>query len=765
MFFSEQFIRRDGRYSSFYDHVPAPMFRREFQPEKEIASCTVTITGVGFYDLFFNGERITKGWLAPYISAPSELVYYDTYDLTDKLTGGANCVGVIVGTALQNDVGRYNWRFDCAKFRGAVRFAAAIELTYADGTAQVIETDPSWKSADSPIIFDSLYIGEHYDARLEQPGWASAGFDDSTWTPAEFAERPLGEAALCEAEPILPRRRLYPIAIMKEPRGYIYDFGENCAGLVTLQIKNPTPGQAVRMTFGEIVRNGIFDDDNISIMDRKHIPSEDLHFTDVYICRGDAEECYTPTFTYHGFQYVLVEGITEEQAKESLLTYLVMHSDVPQLTAFDCSDETVCRLQDMVLRTDLANFYYFPTDCPHREKNGWTGDAALSAEQMIMNFGMDRSLHEWMKNIRKSQHEDGSLSGYVPTPGWYLNYGGSPGPGWDKIITEVPYMLYQYRGDTEILRENANMIGKYLNYLAGARNGDGLIDFGFGDWVQAGIVESGVPVDCPSVVSNTASAIEITETASGIFDILGMKERKVFADALTDSLREAFASHLIDGENCTVAGCCQTSQAMGLRLGFFSGEDEKKAVAHLIDYVHAHDDHLSVGVLGGKLIFRVLSDYGYSDLAYRMIVRRDPPSYGHYVEIGATTLWEGFIDENQSLPYSRSHHFWGDVSAWFFTYPGGIHLSHRAPNQPVLDLKPCFIDGMDHIRCEEKTPYGTVISSWERKDGGVIYTAEIPEQMETTLYAPAGYRMQDGKTVLHTAQGQIQMVFDRICSS
>ncbi len=762
MIFSEKFIRRNARYSTFYDHVPAPMFRREFSAVKPISSCSVTITGVGFYDLYFNGKHMTKGYLAPYISAPSELVYYDTYDLTESVKDGTNCIGVIVGTALQNDVGRYNWRFDCAKFRGPVRFASAIEIVYTDGSQEVIECDESWRCTDSPIIFDSLYIGEHYDARREIPGWNLPGFDDSAWDAAEPAETPLGEAALCSADPIRIRRDLYPVSIMREERGYIYDFGENCAGITTLCIRNTYPGQTVKMTFGEIVRNGVFDDDNISIMDRKHIPSEDLHFTDVYICRGADEEIWTPTFTYHGFQYVLVEGITEDQAVPSLLTYHVMHSDVKPLTKLSCSDDSVCRLQDMVLRTDLANLYYFPTDCPHREKNGWTGDAALSAEQMIMNFGLDATLHEWMKNIRKSQHEDGSLSGYVPTPGWYLNYGGPPGPGWDKIITDIPYLLYHYRGDTKILSDNANMIGRYLNYLAGTRNADGLYDFGFGDWVQAGIIESGVPVDCPASVSNTASAIEIVQKASEIFEILQMPERKVFADALLSSLRTAFAQHLIDYKTCTVAGNCQTSQAMGLYLGFFLGEDEARAVKQLVRFVHEKDDHLSVGVLGGRLIFRVLADYGYADLAYKMIVRRDPPSYGHYVEIGATTLWEGFIDENQSLPYSRSHHFWGDISSWFFTYPGGIRLSHSAPEKPVLALKPCFIEALDHIRCEELTPYGVVLSTWERKGDQVIYTASVPNQVEAVLYAPNGYRFHDGKDQLRLYQENVQIIFEKV---
>lgn len=751
MIFSNNFIRRNESYSEFYEHVPAPMFRKIIDIDKPVKECTITITAVGFYDLFINGKRITKGLLAPYVSAPSDLVYYDTYTITEDLIAGKNCIGVIVGTGLQNDVARWNWRFDYAKWRSYVRFAAAVEIIYEDGKQEVVECDESWKTKESPIIYDSFFLGEHYDARKEIQGWNLSNYDDAEWEPAQIAERPQGEATQSIAEPIKTQYDLKPVSITKESRGYIYDFGVNCAGLATLKICNTTPGQIVKLTYGEIVRDGVFDDTNIICLDRGLHTLDEMHLQDVYICKGADEEIYTPTFTYHGFQYVLVEGVTEEQAVDSLLVYHVMNSDLKKNAHFECDNACVNALQDMVIRSDLANFYYFPTDCPTREKNGWTGDAALSAEQMTINLTVENSFREWLKNIRKSQHEDGSLSGYVPTPGWFLNYGDPPGPGWDKVLTDIPYLLYLYRGDKTVLKENAIAIVKYLNYIISRKNDKGLIEFGFGDWVQAGIYDAWQPVDCPSAVSNTACAIDIAEKAAEIFRVLNMPERYVFAKAIEESFRKSFSEHLIDWETCTVLGNCQSSQAMGLYYKMFEGEKEKKAVKRLLDFVQEHEEHLSVGVLGGKVIFHVLADYGYPELAFKMITRPDPPSYGHYVEIGATTLWEGFIDEKLSLPYSRNHHFWGDISTWFYKYLGGIRIDRRYANENFVEISPCIIEDMNYVNCYVDTPLGRIASKWEKMDDRVLLRILAPAGTTVQTKAYKGYRFEDGSHVATVA--------------
>jgi len=766
MIFSNKFIYFNDNYSTFYDRIPAPMFRKTFVVEKPVASCSISIAGVSFYDLYINGKRITKGLLSPYVCTPSSLVYYDEYPLADHLLPGTNCIGVILGTGLQNDVGRWNWRFDRARYRGAVRFAAAIEILYQDGTREQIECDTSWKVHESPIIFDSILLGEHYDARREIPGWNLSDFDDSNWVAAQIAPRPIGEPTTTIAEPIITRYDLLPVSITETNQGYVYDFGENSSGNITLNIKNTFPGQQIKMIFGEIFQDGIFNDKNVICVDRGEHTHEEMHNMDCYICKGAEKETYTPTFSFHGFQYVLVDGVMKEQATKDLLTYHVMSSDLKMRTSLECSDPVVNHLQKIVLQSDYSNFYYFPMDCPHREKNGWTGDAALSAEQMVLNLSVDNSFTEWMKNIRKAQHEDGSIPGYVPCPGqngWELSYGDFPaGPAWDKIITEIPYRLYQYRGNTSILQENATMIGKYLNYIAEARNEQGLMVRGFGDWVLSTIDPDDLHTASEEVVSNTCSAIDIAEKAYTIFTVLNMPERALFAKALADNMRSSFCKHLIDWNSCTVFGNNQSPQALGIYYGFFEGENKKKALEHLISYIQAKDEHMYVGVLGGRVIFHVLAENGYEELAYKMITRLDPPSYGLFYKIGSTTLWEGFIDETTflPLPYSRNHHFWGDISSWFFKYLAGIQVNPNVTNFNYVEIRPCFISSLNHVKATEEHPAGEISVSWERQGETIVLSVKVPEALEGKLIAYKGYVFENGKNELPLKTGTYKLIMN-----
>ncbi len=368
----KRFIKATDTYCSFEAYVNAPYLRRSFKLDFEPESASLSICGLGFYRLFLNGTEITKGALAPYISNPDDYCYYDVYDVSEHLQAGENVIGILLGNGFMNPFGGAIWDFDKAEWLGAPR--VALELTaQGEGKEFMLEADERFKVHSSPILFDELRMGEQYDANLEIPGWNLPGFDDRGWKNAILAQAPRGVLKECEAEPILVQKRIKPVSVTKCEDGYLYDFGENIAGLTELHIV-ADPGQKIVLWHGEILKDGRFYNGNIIFPRPGYEYYKEYNQKTVYIAKGGEKEVHIPSFTYYGFWYVLVQGLKEEQAGEELLTCLVMNSDLRHIGGFSCSDETANTLFEMAQRSDLANFYYFPTDCPHREcVSGYAG--------------------------------------------------------------------------------------------------------------------------------------------------------------------------------------------------------------------------------------------------------------------------------------------------------------------------------------------------------------------------------------------------------
>lgn len=735
MEFPQQFIRATEEYTTLTHFVPAPYLRRSLSVG-QAAKGSLLICGLGFYELYLNGQRITKGRLAPYISNPDDILYFDRYEV--ELTAGENVIGVCLGNGFFNNPGGYIWDFDKAPYRGAPQLALRLEWTDADGEWHVLESDERWRTAPSPIVFDDYRFGEHYDARLETPGWNAPGFDDSGWQPAIPAPRPRGEQRLCMAEPIDVVRELRPVSVQKTADGYLYDFGVNTAGVCRLQVCG-VPGRRIDLIYAERLEDGEPDLASIWFPQEQWERDRALVHRDVYICRG-GEESYTPTFTYHGFRYVLVTGIPAEQAVPGSLTLLEMHSLVEERGGFSCSDETANQLQQMTRRSDLANLYYFPTDCPQREKNGWTADASLSAEHMLLNLSIENSYREWLYNIVKAQADSGALPGIVPTSGWGFAWGN--GPAWDSVLVELPYQLYRYRGDTATAAACAPAIWRYLHYLTTRTDENGLLAIGLGDWCPAGRPSD--QYKAPLAFTDTVIAKDISDKAARLFSALGMHPQAAFARTLADGFCAAVREHLVDTDALLAAGNCQTSQAMALYYGIFAPGERSAAFTRLLAMIDEHDGHLDVGVLGARVLFHVLTAFGRSDLAFDMIVRPDFPSYGNWVARGATSLWEDHRKPGDTVN-SRNHHFWGDISGWFMQALAGIRYDPRCTGRPQADICPAFIPQLTHAEGFYRSPAGEISSAWRREENGeIVLTVELPEKVSGYIRLESGYVFADG---------------------
>lgn len=730
------FISAGPEKCSFTQNVPAPYFRKTFEITEKVSESQLIISGLGFYRLFLNGEEITKGALAPYLSNTDDIVYYDRYDIKDKLLVGKNVFGIILGNGLQNAFGGYTWDFEKSSFQSEPKLSLSLEVTLESGREVRTESDESFKTHPSPIYFDDLWCGEYYDANQEIEGWAQVEFDDSSWNLAKHTTTPKGEQRICMSLPIICTDKLKPISITEQNEGFLYDFGINTAGICQLKLCG-TKGQTISMEHGEYLCEGKLALDNI-----QYTP-DGFKQKDIYICKGKGIEIYSPSFTYHGFRYVFVKGITKEQAKPELLTYLVMHADLKERGNFSCSDPMINTLQEITRRSTLANFYHYPTDCPQREKNGWTGDAQLSAEQTVINLEPDISWMEWLRNIRKAQEEDGKLPGIVPTGGWGMGLGG---PAWDAVLMNLPFYLYQYRGNTEVLKENEAAIFRYLHYINSARNEKGLLEIGLGDWCPAGHEPRGFK--SPIVVTDTALAVDLCSKAATIFQALHKKAEKHYALNLQQEFRESARSHLIDFNTMTVEGNCQTSQGIFLAYHIFENDEIEKAVNALIHLVHKENDHIDTGIIGGRVLFHVLAEYGYADLAFEMITRTDFPSYGNWVKRGATSLWESFDPEGGTVA-SLNHHMWGDISAWFIKWLAGIQINPSLNNTREVMIQPIFPKKLQFASGWHETPNGKVSSSWRRESDKIVMEILIPESMTGVL------RIGDNQVGLRNGKNKI----------
>ncbi|MBQ2794380.1 MAG: family 78 glycoside hydrolase catalytic domain [Clostridia bacterium] len=729
----KKFISATKEYSELERHIPAPYLRRSFRIDEAAREAKIRICGLGFYILYINGKRVSKGHIAPYISNPDHVCYYDTFDVTELLSVGENVIGVILGNGFLNCAGGFIWDFDDADFRSAPMLA--LELSVRTDCGEItLNADGEFLTHPSPITFDDIRGGENYDARLEIEGWSRAGFDTEGWTPAIAAPTPRGKMKECTAEPIRAYREISPVSITKEGDAFIYDFGINTAGITRLRIKGER-GQLVTLWHAEMLRDGKFYNDNIRFIRPDAGAYDTYNQTLRFICSG-GEDVYEPHFHYSGFRYVKVEGITEEQATPELLTYLVMSSALESIGGFKCSDERLNTLFAMVKNADRSNFFYFPTDCPHREKNGWTGDASLSSDHTTLLFNTEKSYREWLYNIRCAQRLDGALPGIVPTAGWGFEWGN--GPTWDSVLFNLPYTLYKYRGCTDVIRENAHAMLRYLEYVITKRSPDGTVAIGLGDWVP--VNKEAHDYDAPLALTDSVMVMDMARKAAEMLGAVGMKHQAAFANGIYLDMRETVRREMVDLESLVVKGECQSSQAIALYYGVFDKGEEQGALAHLLRFIHAKDDAFDCGFIGMHCIFDVLARLGEYDLAYKMITRDSFPSYTLLIEQGHTAIPEHFFDESRA-PSSYNHHFLGDIARWFMTRLAGLNVI----DSRTVEIAPCPVHGIDFAQAYYDLPKGRATVRWSRDENGKV---------------EVDYSVPTGVTVRHWSSSSEKVAFD-----
>jgi alpha-L-rhamnosidase len=709
---------------------PAPLLRRAFLLNGRVKRARAYVCGLGYYELYLNGRKVGDHLLDPGYTRYDRRALYVTYDVTDGLKRGANAVGVILGNGWFNCHTKAVWDFHQAPWRAAPKLLLQLRVDYADGRTETIVSDDSWKCATGPIIFDSIYGGETYDARLEKPGWATADYDDSNWEPAKLVEAPAGRLAAQMMPPIKIHETLQPARLTEpKPGVLIFDIGQNLAGMAQLTVSGPA-GTRVRMRYGErLLPDGTLDTRDIE-QHVKKLGQEQQYQTDTYILKGSASETWRSRFTYHGFQYVEVTGFPGKPALDSLHAQFI-HSAVPKAGDFACSNPLLNRIQRAARWSFLSNLQGIPTDCPHREKNGWTGDAQLACEQAQFNFFPAPVHQKWINDLGDEQKPTGQLPGIVPTSGWGYAWGN--GPAWDSAFLLIPYYEYLFYGDTENFRRHYDGMKGYVDYLT-TRAEDGIVKIGLNDWApwktqtEAGITDTAYYYVDASIVALAGR-------------LLGKQADAEKYTSLATAIKAAFNKRFFQPETGLYDNGSQTALSCALCQGLVEPENKARVLANLVAAVQKANNHIDTGILGAKYLLNALLENGRADVAYRIVAQKDQPSWGWWLEQGATTLWEQWNGTE-----SRNHIMFGDVSAWFYKALAGIQADLQSPGFKHFYVTPHVVGDLTSARGEYNSIRGKILSDWQLTNGEFRLRLTVPANSTATVSLPiAGGVLENGK--------------------
>ena len=702
---------------------PAPMFRKTFTIDKSIVSAKLYVSAAAYYKLYLNGEVPDEIRLDPGYTHYDKRNLYTTYDVTKFLKEGKNVVATVLGNGFYNESAPVaTWDFEKANWRDRAKMIMEIRVDCTDGTTLVVASDDTWKTAIGPHIYNNIYSGETYDARKEIPGWEKPDFDDIKWSNAVLAKAP---------SPMLVSQTMQPVRVTKEYPAvsiksfgdtvFVFDFGINLTGVCDVKLRG-SQGTKVTLTYGELLKeNGRLEMRNLDIY---YKPITGVEFqTDTYIMKGEEEESFSPEFTYHGFRYVEIKSDRPITLKKEDLKALFIHTDLERVGNFSCSNELLNKIWEASNQSYLCNLHSIPTDCPQREKNGWTADAHVAIDLGLLNFDGIKFYEKWMNDFIDNQKPEGNISGIIPSSGW--GYDDWIGPVWDAALFIIPDALERYYGDTRTIEKLYSTCKKYLDYLKNREDNDGTVTYGIGDWVY-------YKTQTPTEFTTTCFYYHDNVLMAHFAEVTGNNSEPYMQKAMT--LRELINRKYFDVTTCLYANGSQTAQAVALALGIVPEEYEAKLAENLNKTVVGNNYHLDFGVLGSKYVPRMLSKYGYAETAYKMAIQETAPSWGNWIQQGFTTLAETWVLSPEFRDASVNHVFLGDISAWMVNTLAGINYDNEHRGFERIIIKPDFIEDLSWVKGEYKSVKGLIKSEWFRKGEQIRLSVTIPPNTTAIIY-------------------------------
>lgn len=706
------------------------MLRRDFTVGQGVAEALVNISGLGHYDLWVNGNRVDTSVFKPLWSEYDRTVYYNTWDIAPLLREGANTIGVVLGNGMYNVAGgRYT------KFRvsyGPPTLMLQADIRYGDGQSQRVQTGADWKYDLSPVTFNCIHGGEDYDARLEQPGWNTPGFDDSGWKAVVVQDAPKGKLRPQTAPPVTVAAS-YGVAGHRliAPHSHLFDMGQNLSGYPTLTVRGKK-GQKVRLLPGEQLAPG---------GERINQGNTGSPYWFEYTLRGDGIEQWTPQFAYYGYQYIEVhdadwlEGDGDDRPVILALESNFIHSSAPSTSSFECSNELFNRIHFIIDKAARSNMQAVMSDCPHREKLGWLGDLQTNLPWLLYNYDLRTLVPKIMRDIADTQRPDGLVPDIAPE---YVVFkdGFVDTPEWGAACAILPWRYYEAYGDDSLIREYYPVMARYTDYLA-SKADDEILAYGLGDWCDYGPRPAGNSQNTPLGITATGHYYIVADLTARAAAIAGDNDGATRYSTLAARIAEAFNTHLFDPATAVYGNGSQCSYAIPLHLGIVPEEHREKVVTGLLGAVDGKDGRLSTGLVGNRFLFQSLAENGHNDTVYRMHDHTDVPGYGLQVEMGITTLAEQW-DPHRGM--SWNHYMMGQIEEWFWRSLAGIRPDPENPGYRHFFVEPAVAGDLTWVKAGYESICGTIVSDW-RIDGNVFtIRVAVPANTTATLVMPFGGR-------------------------
>ncbi|HTE02382.1 MAG TPA: family 78 glycoside hydrolase catalytic domain [Mucilaginibacter sp.] len=710
---------------------PSPLMRKQFASHKKIKSAVAYITAHGLYEANINGHRVGDAYLTPGWTSYSKRLQYQTYDVTDLLKEGNNAIGVMLGNGWYRGIIGFSDRRDVYGKDIALLFQ--LNITYSDNTTAIISSDDSWKSSTGEVLYSEIYNGETIDHNKQQNGWTEAGFNDSQWTAVKVADYPKNTLLATYNEMVKKHETFKPLRIFKTPKGeQVIDFGQNLVGWVVLKVKGKA-GDKITVSHAEVLdKLGNFYTENLRLAKAQ----------DTYILKGDGQEIFEPHFTFHGFQFIRIEGYPGDVILPEDVTAVALYSDMKPTGTFTTSNQMVNQLQHNIQWGQKGNFLDVPTDCPQRdERLGWTGDAQVFSRTATFNMNVNDFFAKWLKDVSADQSAAGAVPWVIPNCIGFTQ----SSTGWADVSTVVPWNMYLAYGDKRILTDQYASMKGWVDFMQHqAKNDLWQTGQSFGDWL---FYSRDDDTDGSSAITDKffiaqcfyAYSTQLLINAAGV---LNKQEDVTYYTALLKRIKDAFLKEYVTANGRLVSGT-QTAYTLALNFDMLPESLRTQAATRLVDNIHAYGDHLTTGFLGTPYLCHVLTRFGQNNMAYRLLLQETYPSWLYPVKMGATTIWERWdgIRPDKSFEAasmnSFNHYSYGAIGDWMYRVMAGMDTYDDGVGYKHIRIMPHPGGNFTYATASLQTYYGNVTSGWEIKDGKTTYTVEIPANTKADIFIPA----------------------------